>query len=265
MSDNRPLTPDLEARFDAELSRAARALATEELPRGILDAGLSPAGGGATSVRARRSVPAYAGLVAILMLLLATAIALVPGGIPPVSPTPPAASAGPTAAPSPSQPGSQIIPGTFRTTSAIRADYERLGYACRVGSVLLPTGPSPSAMTMEGAICSAPAEDGPYTAAVIVGETRDGRIVEVHVKASLTGVDTAAARAAVAVPLAKAVAIAASGEGVGDQLAEWVLGAVPSLTLNDSDSTKLAGFVLKVARSSDGGYQLVMFEEPAFP
>ena len=264
MSGDERMTPELEARFDAELSRAARALATEDLPRGILDAGLVRGAGGAGTVRARRSVPAYAGFAAVIVLLVATAIALVPGGGPPAASTPPSptASSTPASGPSASPAATPFPPGTFRTTLDIRADFVRLRYDCRRGNELLPTGPSPSAMVMEGAICTAPADAGPYIAAVIVGEARDGRVVEVHVKANLTGDDTPAARAEIAVPLAKAVAIAASGAGVGDQLAAWVLDAVPTLTLDDSDSTELLGFVMKVTRSSSGAYQLVMFEAP---
>jgi hypothetical protein len=209
-------------------------------------------------------VPAYAGFAALLVLLLATAIALVPGGGPPGSSTPPSA---PASSPPPSPSGGSaetpFPPGTFRTTLDIRTDFVRLRYTCEPGNELLPTGPSPSAMVMEGAICTAPADAGAYIAAVIVGEARDGRVVEIHVKASLTGEDTAAARAEIAVPLAKAVAISASGTGVGNQLAAWVLDAVPTLTLDDSESTKLLGFVMKVSRSSSGAYQLVMFEVPS--
>lgn len=255
---------DIEARFDAELRRAARALVTEDLPRGVLDEALSPGGRPTGNVRARRGMPAYAGLAAVLVLLLAAAVSLVPGGSPPGSPTPPpVASPLPTTQPSASTGPTRGTPGTFRTTAEIRADFERLRYACQPGNELLPTGPSPSAMVLEGAICVAPADAGPYIASVIVGEARDGRVVEVHVKASLTADDTTAAREEVAAALAKAVAIAAAGEGVGDRLAGWVLGAAPSLVRSDSETTELAGFGLKVARSSDGTYQLVMVELPA--
>ena len=263
MTDDRPTGSDVDARFDAELARAARALVTEDLPRGVLDAGLSAEGGGAGAVRARRPMPAFAGIAATLVLLVVGAIALTPGGGPPASPTPPAGSTRPSAAPSPSPGATVMLPGSFRSTAEIRADFATLRYACQPGNELLPTGPSPSAMVMEGVICLSPADDGPYTAAVIVGEARDGRVVEIHVKADLTGVDNAAAREAIAVPMAKAAAIAAPGDGTGDALAAWVLQAAPLLTLNDSDSTKLGGFVLKVARASNGTYQLFMVEVPS--
>ena len=257
MSGRRPMRPDDEARFDAELARVARGLATEDLPRGILDHGLSPDGGPGV-VRARRTLPAYAGLAAVLVLLLATAIALTPGGVPPASPTPSPTRTAEPAGPSASPAGSVMPSGILRTTAEIRADFETLRYACRVGSELLPTGPSPSAMVQEGAICDAPADIEPMIAAVIVGVARDGRVVEVHVKANVNGEVTAAAREEIAVPLAKAVAIAASGQGVGNTLAAWVLEAVPLLTAQSANSTTLLGFGIKISRDSSGGYQLLL-------
>lgn len=266
MTDKRPMTPELEARFDAELARVARSLVTEDLPRGVLDAGLAPDGIRPGGVRARRPVPAYAGLAAVLVLLLGAAVALVPGGTPPATVAPSSTPSIPPATdPSqgPSPAGTPVTPGTFRSTGEIQADFQRLGFACRPGNELLPTGPSPSQMINEGAVCSAPADAGPYKAVAIIGEARDGRVVELHVKADLTGEDSAAAREAIAEPLAKAVAIAVSGAGVGDQLGEWVVDAVPLLTLDDSNSTKLAGFAVKVARSSSGTYQVLLAQLPA--
>ena len=253
--------PDLDPRFDAELSRAARALVTEELPRGVLDAGLVPASFGRGSVRARRSAPAYANFAAAVVLLLATAIALAPGGIPPASPTPTTggsapSSPAPAASPSPGPSQTPRLHGSFRSTSDIEADFARLTYACAVGNVLLPTGPSPSAMVKEGAICTSPADAGPFMAAVIVGEAADGTVVELHVKGDLTGEDTPAAREALASAFAKAIAIAAQGQVTANGLASWVLAAVPLLGRNSSNSTEQLGFIIKVVRSSSGSYQL---------
>jgi hypothetical protein len=256
-SDRR--SSDLDARFDAELSRAARSLVTEELPRGILDTGLAPSGVRPGAVRARRSVPAFGGLAAAVILVLVTAIALVPGGLlrpgpsaaPTASPTAPASLA-PSAIPS----AGPALHGSFRSTSEIQADLESLGYACSPGGVILPTGPSPSAMVREGAVCSAPTGAGPYMAVVIVGVAADGRAVELHVKADLTGDDTPAARDAIAVPLAKAVAIAVQGQGTGNQLAAWVMDAVAALAPQQANSTDQLGFVVKITRSQSGSYQV---------
>jgi len=146
--------------------------------------------------------------------------------------------------------------GNFRSTADIRADLERLGYSCSVGSVLLPTGPSPSAVAREGAICTAPAGDGPYMAAVIVGEAKDGRVVEVDVKADFTGDDTQAFREEIAVPLAKAAAVAVEAQGTGNQLAAWVIDVLPPLGPSTGNSTEIGGFDIKLIRGASGGYQL---------
>lgn len=259
MNDDPRPPDDLEARFDAALASAARRLVTEELPRGVLDVGLAP-GVGSGSVRTRRTAPAFAGVAAALVLLLASLIALTPGGVPSASSTPSQAST-PTAqpeAPGPSPSGSTTPSGTFRSTAEIRADLEGLGYTCREGGVLLPRGPSPSAPVLEGAICSAPADAGPYIASVIVSEARDGAAVQLDVKADLTGEDSPAAREAIAAPLAKAVAIAVSGQGTGDRLAAWVLDAVPVLVQDSGNSTNLDGFAVKIVRNSTGTYQLFL-------
>jgi hypothetical protein len=260
------MTPDrgdLDSRFDAALAKAARALVTDDLPRGVLDAGLSPAGSGAPVVRGRRSVPAFAGIAAAVVLLLASAIALAPGGIPSASQTPPTLAA-PTpslaASPSPAASSGPVLHGAFRSTSEIRADFEKLRYACRAGNPVLPTGPSPSAMVQEGAVCTDPGDDGRYMAAVIVGEAADGRVVEVHVKADLIGEDTTAAREALAVPLAKAVAISVQGQGVGNALAAWVVDVVPSLSNGTGNSTELLGFGVKIIRGSSGSYSLFLHQ-----
>jgi hypothetical protein len=247
-----PGAGDLDARFDRELAAAARALVTEDLPRGVLDAGLAPAGSFGV-VRGRRSLPALAGVTAVLVLLLATAIALAPAGIPPASPAPtPSPSATSAATPS----ATPAVRGAFRSTLDMRADFVRLRYTCHAGGVVLPVGPSPSAVVREGLVCNAPADDGPYIAAVIVGEAADGAVVEVHAKADLTQPDSPAGREAIAVPMAKAAAIAASGQGVGNQLAAWVIDTVPTIEPSKGAGTQLLGFSLKIVRSASGGYEL---------
>jgi hypothetical protein len=239
MTDRRP--DDLDARFDHALSRAARGLVTEELPIGVLDAALAPGAGLAGAVRGRRPVPVFAGSLAALVLLLVSAIALAPGGLAPVSPS---------ASPAPG------IHGAFRPTLDMRADFMRLHYSCAAGNPYPSIGPGPSDPVREGAICSAPADAGPYISVVIVSEAADGRPVEVHVKADLTIDDSPAARSEIGVPIAKAAAIAANGQAVGNALAQWVLDAVKTLEPSGTASTELQGFSLQLLRNPNGGYQL---------
>ncbi|HJP88335.1 MAG TPA: hypothetical protein VJ850_04805 [Candidatus Limnocylindrales bacterium] len=236
-----------EARFDAELSRAARGLVSEDLPRGVLDAALAPGAGLAGSVRGRRPVPLFAGTIAALVLLLASVIALAPGGFPPASPSP---------SPSPSPAASPAVHGAFRPTIDIRADFMHLRYSCAPGSAFSSIGPSPSDPLREGVVCTAPADAGPYISVVIVSEAADGRPVEIHAKADLTEADTPAARSEIAVPLAKSAAIAASGQAVGNALAQWVLDTIRTLEPSGSESTEVLGFSMQLLRNPNGGYQL---------
>ena len=236
-------------RFDRELGRAARGLVTEELPRGVLDASLAPGFGSPGVVRGRRSLPALAGIAVALVLLAATAIALYPGGRPPVPTPPPSASPSPTAG----------VIARFRSTLDIRADFSRLHYACVTGSPLPSTDPSPSAPVREGAICTAPADAGPYTGVVIISEAADGNVVELHAKADVTGgADTTVDRSEIAKALAKAVAVAASGQAVANELADWVLATVPTIEPSLGAGTEIEGFSLKIVRNALGGYQLFM-------
>ena len=240
-----------DARFDQALARVVRSLVTEDLPRGVLDAALAPGGGAAGAVRVRRSWPAYAGVFGAVVLLLATAIVFAPIGGPPPPPSP-----SPTAEPSPGP--STGASASFRSTLDIRADFMRLHYACVAGSPLPSIEPSPTAVVREGAICTAPADAGPYIAVVILGEAADGRVVDLHTKADLVGPDTIDARSAIAEPLAKSVAVAASGQAVGNQLAQWVLETAPTIEPSLGAGTVLQGFSLKIVRNAAGGYQLFM-------
>jgi hypothetical protein len=248
MTDQRPnrsMSPEADARFERELGRAARSLVTEDLPRGVLDGALDAEAGLHGVVRGRRPVPVFAGVVAILVVLLASAIVLAPGGFPPASPS---ASARPSPVPS--------AHGAFRATLDMRADFMRLRYGCGAGSPLPSVAPGSSSAVREGVICTAPADAGPYVSVVIVSEAADGRPVEVHVKADLTADDTPATRGEVAVPIAKAAAIGASGQDVGNALAQWVLANVPPLEPSTSVSTEILGFSLQLLRNPNGGYQL---------
>ncbi|MEO5704693.1 MAG: hypothetical protein ABIZ52_01095 [Candidatus Limnocylindrales bacterium] len=247
-----------ELRFDEELRRATRTLISEELPRGVLDPSVGAALGlraGNGTVRARRALSGFTSLAgAVAVLLLATAVVLAPG-----SPSGPAASPttspSPTAAPSPTGAPSPTPPSGLRTTAEIRADLVKLRYTCSDGLPLSTIEPGPDAVVRESVVCVAPADSGPLDAAVIVGESASGQVVEVHAKADIVGADTPEARDAVAAVLAKAAAVAAQ-KGASSTLATWVLGNVPSLALDEGTSTELLGLGLKLGRSPNGGYLL---------
>ena len=168
------------ARFEDELRRAARGLITEELPRGILDPGLAPVN--ESSWQPRRAASGLATAVAaVVVLLLATVVALVPGA--PPQPTEPAPSVLGSPAKSPGPPG-------FRPTSLIRANLAKIDYTCNDGQSLPSVGSGPDAVVREAAVCMAPGDIGPLIAAVIVGEASRGAVIEVVVKSDIMGVDT---------------------------------------------------------------------------
>lgn len=252
---------DRDQRFDEELRRTARSLVTEELPRGVLDPDVGaslglrerPSAGGA--VRARRSLPGFAGMAgALVVLLLATAVALAPG-----TPSGPGSSEEPSptpvATPSPSPVATTV---TLRSTDAIVEDMIRLRYTCEDGSPVESLGPGPDPVARESAVCVAPADIGPFVAAVIVGETAEGWVVEVHAKADIVGDDTPVAREAVAGALAKAAAIAVGFPGTGNKVGDWVMATVPALELSIGDTVELDGISVKVVRNENGGYLLIV-------
>jgi hypothetical protein len=240
-----------DARFDEELRRAARALVTEEMPRGVLDpavgAALGLGGGVAGVVRTRRVLPGFAAVAgAVAVLLLATAVAFAPrspGGPGPSRSSAPAATPVPTAGP------------LFRTTAEIRADFEKLRYTCRDGLPLATVEPGPDAIVRESAVCLPPDDLGPFMAAVIISEAASGQVVEAHGKADFTGLDTRAGREAIATTLAKAAAVVVT-EGAGDAVAQWVSANLVALEPDDGVATTIGGLGLKLGRTTDGGYLL---------
>jgi hypothetical protein len=242
---------DRETRFDEELRRTARSLVAEPLPRGVLDSSLD-------EVRSRRAVPGFApAAVAILILLVATALTLGPGSFGGPQPAPTASpAASPTASPTPAT-------ELFRTSAAIRADFERLGWSCRAGEPLSSIGPGPNAVVRESVVCLPPDSVVEYMAAVIVGETAAGKVVDVHVKANIVGDDTAATREAIAIAFAKAAAIGSAIPTAGNELGQWVQATLLTLKPSGSAAKAIRGFGLKLFRDETGGYQLSV--QPAAP
>jgi hypothetical protein len=246
-----------DGRFDEELRGAARALVTEALPRGVLDplvgASLGLGGGPDGVVRSRRALPGFAAVFgAIVVLLLATAVTFAPrspGGSVPSTSTMPTATPTPSASPLPP------TAARFRTTAAIRLDFEQLRYACRDGEPLATSGPGPDAIVRESAVCLAPDDLGPFMAAVIVSESARGQVVDVYGKANFTGADTPGGREAIAATLAKAAAVVVAPGG-GGAVAAWVSGNLVALDPVDVVVTSIGGLDLKLGRTIDGGYFL---------
>src|SRR6185503_396026 len=155
------------SRFDEELRLSARSLVVEDLPRGVLDPGLA-----ADGFRVRRPLPGLAPATAVvLLLLLATTVAIWPGSPPTPTPTP-AASA--------SAPAKTLGPhlGELRPTPALRIELQKLGYRCNDGMPLTSPKTGPLQVWKESAVCEAPESIGAFMAAVIVGESARGQVVQ---------------------------------------------------------------------------------------
>ena len=237
-----------EAEFDAELRRVARSMIREELPREILDPALSPDGSIAGRVRTRRALPGFAAAASsVVVLLLATAVALAPGTPNPSLGSPPSTeSLGMQVSPKPTR------GPVLRSTDEIRADLRVLGYTCNDGPRLESPLPGPDAVVREAAICEGPKGAGPFSIAVVVGEALGGRVTLVNIKSDVVGEDTPAARDAIAQAVAKAAGVITIEKGAGSAVSSWVAAKLPTLEPREGVEAQLGGLFLRMNRSTSG-------------
>lgn len=223
------------ARFDAELSRAARSLITEELPRNILDPSLDGRAG-VPRVVGRQSVTGLSTAVAVIaVLLVAGAVAIGPLG-PATSPTP-SVVVKPTKSPGP----------LFKTTSEIIAHVVDLEYSCNDGFALPTSGPSAGLASQESAVCTAPDGLDVATAAIVIGESAEAKVVTVWLKADLLGEDSPSSRDAVARQLSKLADIAIKGEYESIGAMEVILGRLTRLQPGEVTRTEVGSARFELA------------------
>ena len=231
------------ARFDDELERSARRLISEDLPRGILDPGLS----GKVNVVPRMPALApgvTAGVAGLAIIVLVTVV-----GIRPVL-SPGQTQTLPPLAQIEASPSSPLV-SLAQLTAALQ---EILGYDCRAGDApLAPESSGGSAGT--SATCTKPPDAGPYTAAVTVDASPRGEVFRVTITAELVGAQGPRERDAVATAMAKVAAEAFIGQGPGLRAANFVFGKASQLSgpawamgINES------GVWLDLRRLADGGY-----------
>jgi hypothetical protein len=246
--------PRDEARFDEELRRAARSLIKEQLPPNVLDPALAGSRALPGRVTTRRALPGFAGAAAaVVVLLIATAVALAPGAPHASVGTPPATeSLGMQLSPAPS-----VLP-VFRATSSILMDLGVLDYRCNDGAVIESPKPGPDAIVKEAAVCTAPDSAGPLTAAVIIGEATGGRVVEILVKADIVGDETPAALQAVAETVGTAASVVAYEKANGAFIKAWVLEKLPTVSKNESVVLQARGYAMRIFRSATGSFLLSM-------
>lgn len=241
-------------RFDDALRRAARSMAVEELPRGILDPGLAGGMGGVRHGPALRGfAPGLAGMAAALVVLvLATGIALAPGGFGGPTESPPVESSFATSLP------------LFRTSAFIATDLRLLDYQCGPGGALPTSGSRPGQAEREGLVCATRKEDADKLAALITGETGASEVVKVTIKGEPVGKDTAAAIERLAGAFAKLTFASIFDAVAAPAAGDWVNAELPKLTAepaNDTAVNVIGGIRLTLERSAQGGYMLLL--EPA--
>ena len=234
------------ARFDAELRRSARSLVAEELPRGILDQ--PDFGRDGRDVFSRRAAPGLAAtLAAVAILLAGTIIALAPGRGPGATPSP-ATTPIPTEVP---------FAQHFRSTELIASKLATLGYRCNDGAPLPSVGPEADAVASESRVCLAPDSLGPFLLAAIVGEARNGNVVELTIKGDVVG-DTIDNRGLLAMNVAKVLSVSLVDETVGSAGGLWVKTHLPELEVGGAIGVTLDGVSFHAERAPNGSYRLVI-------
>jgi hypothetical protein len=233
------------ARFDDELERSARRLTAEDMPGGILDPDL--VGQVHLGPRLRSLAPsATAGFAAIALVVIATIVGIRPVLLPGGSPNLPLAQDGPRV----SAPAAEALWSLDDLTGALTESFH---YKCGAGGA--PATPAPGAATGESAICVAPSDAGPFTAAVTLDASEQGTVVRVTIAADIVGAPTQRARDAVATALARVTAAAFTGQGPAIRAANFVFAKAsqlsgPAWALGIDEG----GVRVALQRLADGGY-----------
>lgn len=255
------------ARFDEELRAAARGLIAEELPRGILDPGLS----GVPRVTSRGTAPGLAGIAAAVgITLIAVSVALLPGGAGDPSP---GASGGASAADSPaaSEPvgtpadtGIQMPPPPLRSTSGIGGSLLQNDWVCRSGGPRASAAPGSSQVDREGIVCASPKALVLTTSVLTTRETVGGEVVEVVVRGDLV-VSTDSAVTELSETFSKAAYVSMGDTARAPAVGDWVLSRVADLQVQPSGDEEFAVFgdvLLTLRLEPEGGYLLRIEAQP---
>jgi hypothetical protein len=233
-------------RFDAELRKSAEGLVGERLPQGVLDPQLAPRViAGLPTMR--RAAPGIGSVFAtIAVVVVAAAIALVPGGLsgashPPASP--------PVAGP------------LFRPTVDIIRSLQANDYSCSPGHALPTTGPSPWPGEREGVLCLSPKEIESANGSIIPIEKGNGDVVEVIIKGSLFGTDTLTSRSELATLMGKLTFESISDPTRAAESGAFIERTVPELKIlptGDDSQMSFGGLRVSLRRYPGGSYILVL-------
>ena len=214
------------ARFDVELDRSAQRLIAEDMPRGMLDPDLNREVGRVVGLRSLGS-GALAGVAALAVMVFVTVVGIRPVLMPGSSPTqPPLVQEvdGPSATPRPGAP-------LFSLGELTVALSERLSFQCGTDEPL-ETGVDAGDAS---AVCTAPADAGPYTFVVVVDASDAGMVQRVTITAKIlelpgeTPGDAQRKRDIVGAALARVIAEAFTGERPGARAANFVFAKASQL------------------------------------
>lgn len=236
------------SRFEDDLRRSARGLISEQLPHGVLDPDLSPhVLGGVLPVR--RAAPGLASIfAAVAVLVLATSIAVAPGGLGQPETNPPGS-------------GSHVSGPIFRPTVDVIRDVQALDYFCKAGKALPTSGPSARPGEREGVVCLTPKTLASAKASITPVETGNGDVVEVTISGELYGTDTLVSRDELASEMGKLTFLAIADPEVAAQAGAFVEEMLPQLRVLPSgdDALLIAGGIrIFLQRYIAGGYFLVL-------
>lgn len=232
-------------RFDDQLRRTARGLVAEQLPPGILDPQLAPRlVDGLPSMR--HAAPGIASFfAAVVILVVATSVALAPGGLGPGA-TPP-------------DTGLQFSVPVFRPTVDMIRDVQALGYSCIPGHALPTAGPSARLGEREGVACLTPKSLESATARITPVETGDGKVVEVTITGQQYGPSTLTSRDELAAVMSKLTTLSISDPKIARDAGAFVLETLPRLRVLTSgdDALMIYGNVrISLQRYIAGDYLL---------
>jgi hypothetical protein len=241
------------ASFDDELRRTARRLVSEDLPQGILDPAITDR---APQVRLRREGPGFAGIFAAVgILVLATGIALFPGGL--SGPIAGPDASGPPA--SPPDTGLQLQGPPLYRTPRIGGLLISAEWLCSGGRPL-PSPPSGTGPVDHlGITCSSPKSSFATSVVVVTGESADNEVVEVAMTGELLGADIDSARKEIADYMSKATYLAITAEEAASKAGDFVRKRLPELQLlvTGDEVVETFGQVrVVIQRLADGNFVL---------
>lgn len=247
------------ARFDDELRRTARGLVSEDLPSGILDPAIA---GRAPEVRARREGPGLAGIfAAVAVLVLATGIALFPGGL--TLPTAGPDASGPAA--SPLDTGLAMSGPPLHPTPRIGGLLISAEWLCSGGRPL-PSPPTDSGPVDHlGITCSSPKSSFATSVVIVTGESVDREVVEVALTGELLGADIDSARKEIADYMSKATYLAMTDEDAAAKAGDFVRKRLPELRLlvtGDEVAETFGQVRVTIQRLADGNYLVRLLALP---